>query len=114
LPWPRPEEAELRHIAHCRCPPGPGCAVRPLPTPPLPVNGSRDEVASVIARLQADRRSSRRVLSVSSGELSIDAALDEVLDRPAERQAAAGAPRTQVPAVRCFGHPPAPWVWFAT
>jgi hypothetical protein len=40
---------------------------------------SRDDVASVIARLLADRRSSRRVLYVNSGERPIDAALDEVL-----------------------------------
>jgi uncharacterized protein YbjT (DUF2867 family) len=40
---------------------------------------SRDDVASVIARLLADRRSSRRVLYVNSGERPIDAALDQAL-----------------------------------
>ena len=40
---------------------------------------SRDDVASVIARLLADPRSSHRVLYVNSGEQSIEQALDEVL-----------------------------------
>jgi uncharacterized protein YbjT (DUF2867 family) len=40
---------------------------------------SRDDVASVIARLLADARSSRRVLYVNSGEQRIEQALDQVL-----------------------------------
>jgi nucleoside-diphosphate-sugar epimerase len=46
-----------------------------------PFRGSvpRDDVASVLARLLADSRSSRRVLYVNSGEQSIEQALDEVL-----------------------------------
>ena len=40
---------------------------------------SRDDVASVIARLLADARSSRRVLYVTSGEQRIEQALDQVL-----------------------------------
>ena len=46
-----------------------------------PFRGSvpRDDVASVLARLLADSRSTRRVLYVNSGEQSIEQALDEVL-----------------------------------
>ena len=47
-----------------------------------PFRGSvpRDDVASVLARLLADSRSTRRVLYVNSGQQSIEQALDEVLD----------------------------------
>ena len=47
-----------------------------------PFRGSvpRDDVASVLARLLADSRSTRRVIYVNSGEQSIEQALDEVLD----------------------------------
>jgi uncharacterized protein YbjT (DUF2867 family) len=46
-----------------------------------PFRGSvpRDDVASVLARLLADSRSTRRVLYVNSGEQSIEQAVDEVL-----------------------------------
>jgi uncharacterized protein YbjT (DUF2867 family) len=46
-----------------------------------PFRGSvpREDVASVLARLMADARSTRRVLYVNSGEQSIEQALDEVL-----------------------------------
>jgi nucleoside-diphosphate-sugar epimerase len=46
-----------------------------------PFRGSvpRDDVASVIARLLAESRSTRRILYVNSGEQSIEQALDEVL-----------------------------------
>jgi nucleoside-diphosphate-sugar epimerase len=47
-----------------------------------PYSGSvpRDDVASVLARLLADPRSVGRVLYVNSGELSIEQALEQVLD----------------------------------
>lgn len=46
-----------------------------------PFRGSvpRDDVASVLARLLGDSRSTRRVLYVNAGERSIERALDEVL-----------------------------------
>jgi nucleoside-diphosphate-sugar epimerase len=46
-----------------------------------PFRGSvpREDVASVLARLMADARSTRRILYVNSGEQSIERALDEVL-----------------------------------
>ena len=46
-----------------------------------PFRGSvpRDDVASVLARLLADTRSTHRILYVNSGEQSIEQALDEVL-----------------------------------
>src|SRR5271163_942805 len=46
-----------------------------------PFRGSvpRDDVASVLARLLGDSRSTRRILYVNSGERSIEQALDEVL-----------------------------------
>jgi uncharacterized protein YbjT (DUF2867 family) len=46
-----------------------------------PFRGSvpRDDVASVLARLLTDPRSSRRVLYVNSGEHTIEQALDDVL-----------------------------------
>jgi uncharacterized protein YbjT (DUF2867 family) len=43
---------------------------------------SRDDVASVLARLLTDSRSAGRVLYLSSGAQSIDQALDEVLGSP--------------------------------
>jgi uncharacterized protein YbjT (DUF2867 family) len=47
-----------------------------------PFRGSvpRDDVASVLARLLSDSRSTRRIFYVSSGEQPIEQALDEVLD----------------------------------
>jgi nucleoside-diphosphate-sugar epimerase len=49
---------------------------------PTPFRGTvpRDDVASVLARLLSDPRSTRRVLYLNSGERPIEQALDEVLD----------------------------------